>query len=77
MPHFRIQMTNAEFESCDEGEYASLDAARRAAVAAAMSVASESIAMGKDTAAVELQIFDGDRLLAHQVVNLTVSELFK
>jgi hypothetical protein len=74
MPHFRIHMINSEVES-SEGDYQSLDEARRAAIATAARVASEAIAEGQETASVELRIEDGDKVIARHVVNLSVAPL--
>lgn len=75
MPHFRIKMVNQEFVSESEGEYHSLDAASKSAVATGARVASEAILDGTPTAAVELQIYDGKALLAHHVVSISVADL--
>jgi hypothetical protein len=75
MPRYRIHMINAEFKSCDDGEYPSAEAAEKAAIVSAARVASESIAAGEKTAAVEIRIEDGDHIVAHHVVNLSVSPL--
>lgn len=68
-------MVNAEFESSDEGDYASIDAAAKAATSAATSLVSESIAEGKSTAAIEFRIFEVERLALHRVVSLSVAEM--
>ena len=75
MPRYRIQMTNSEFESVDEGDYPSLEAARRGAIATAGKVAAESIAAGAATAAVEVQIDQDCEMVARHVVTLSVSDL--
>ena len=75
MPRYRIHMINSEFESDDEADYASLEAARRSAITAATRVAAESIADGEDSASVEVQIHDGSTLIVRNVVNLSVSDL--
>jgi uncharacterized protein YcnI len=75
MPHYRIRMINADFESCAEAEYSSAEAAAKAAITAATQVAAEAIADGKTTTAIELRIEEGDRVIAHHVVNLSVSKL--
>jgi hypothetical protein len=76
MPRFRIEMINAEFQSREEGEYPSLEAATKAAVTSATRVASDSIINGEDTAAVEVRVVEGGKVVAHRVVNLSVSQLF-
>ena len=75
MPRFRIHLINSEFESFEEGEYPSVDAAARSATGSAMQVAAESIATGEKTAAVEVRIEQDGRLIAHEVVNVSVSPL--
>lgn len=76
MPRFRIRMINADFESCEETEYASLQEASRRAIASGARVVTEAIASGEERiSAVELQIHEGERLVAHHVVNLSVADL--
>ena len=74
MPLYRIRMINSHFESTDEVDFSSIDAARKSGVLAATSIVSESIAEGDQTSAVEVQIFDGDALVSRQVVTLSVAE---
>jgi hypothetical protein len=74
MPLFRIRMINSTFESADEVEFSSLDKARRSAITAATSIVSESIAEGEVASAVEVQIFEEERLVSRQVVTLSVAE---
>jgi hypothetical protein len=68
-------MINSEFESVDETDYPSVEAARHSAIAAATKVAAESISDGVLSAAVEVQIHQGTTLLARNVVSLSVSDL--
>jgi hypothetical protein len=68
-------MINSDFKSCDDSEFASLDAARRASIATAAKVASESVAAGEMSAAVEVQIFESGQMVVRQVVTLSVAEL--
>ena len=75
MPMYRMEMVNAHFESSDESEYPSLDAALKAAVISAIRVTSDSVMEGTASSAVEVRISDADRILAHRVVNLSVSEM--
>lgn len=75
MPLFRIHLINAKFESSEDCEYASLDSARKAAVGTAIRVAMESVTEGHQTSAVEVRIEDGERVLSHSVVNLSVTEM--
>ena len=74
MPLYRIRMINSHFESVDEVDFGSIDAARQAAITAATSVVSESIAEGERTSAVEVQIFNDERLVSRQVITLSVSD---
>lgn len=75
MPTFRIRMINAEFESCDESDFATLEAASKNAIASGARVVAESIVDGNVVSAVELQIHADDRLVAHHIVNMSVSDL--
>jgi hypothetical protein len=75
MPRFRIRMINSEFESCDEGDFVSLTSARESAIVTATKVAVDSVANGEESAAVEVQIYDGEQLALGQVVTLSVSDL--
>jgi hypothetical protein len=74
MPRFSIRMINSTFVSTDEGEFSSLDSARLSAVTAATNIVSESIAEGELASAVEVQIFEDERLVSRQVVTLSVAE---
>ncbi|MGE5562550.1 MAG: DUF6894 family protein [Bacillota bacterium] len=75
MPRYRIRMTNSEFESVDEADYPSLEAARRAAVATASRVVAEAIASGAPNSSVEVQIDEDGEMVARNVVTLSVSDL--
>jgi hypothetical protein len=75
MPRYQIRMVNSEFESFDEGEFPSLDAARQTAIASATKVASEAVGDGIPTAAVEVEIREGQVVVARQVVTLSVADL--
>lgn len=78
MARFKIHMINSEFESCEDGEYISAAAAMRAGVNSATRVASEAVAAGAETAAVEIRIEDEHGgAVAGKVVTLTVSEFLK
>jgi hypothetical protein len=69
-------MINAEFESCEETDYPSLQDASKRAIASGARVLTEAIASGEErTAAVELQIRQGEHLVAHHVVSLSVADL--
>lgn len=74
MPHFRIRMINSTFESADEADFSSLERARKAAITAATNMVSELIVEGERASAVEVQIFEDDRLVSRQVVTLSVAE---
>ena len=75
MPRYRIRMINSEFESFEESDYPSLQAVRQAAISTASRVAAESVADGAPNAAVELQIREGEEMVARHVVTLSVSDL--
>lgn len=68
-------MINSEFESSEESDYPSLDAAKKSATGSAIKVAAESITAGEETSAVHVRIEKDDRTVAHYVVNLSVSPL--
>jgi hypothetical protein len=68
-------MINSQFESFEEGDYPSLEAARQTAIVTAARVACESIAAGDVAASVEVEICDGDGLVARSVVTLAVADL--
>ena len=69
-------MINAEFESCDESEFPSLEAASRNAINSGARVVADAIAGGDNVAAVELQLHEAEQLVAHHVVSLSVADLF-
>jgi len=75
MTLYRIDMIHAHFESSDESDFSSRDAALRAAVVSAIRVASDTVIEGAPSAAVEVRISEADGVLAHRVVNLSVSEM--
>jgi hypothetical protein len=75
MPRYRIRMINSEFESVEEADYPSLDAARSTAIVTAAKVACESIAAGEPAVAVEVEIRDGDGFVERSVVTLSVADL--
>ncbi|HEY7005762.1 MAG TPA: hypothetical protein VH392_04690 [Sphingomicrobium sp.] len=75
MPRYRIRLINSEFESVGETDYPSLDAARKAAIATATKVVAESSAEEAPSVAVEVQIHEGETLVARHVVSLSVSDL--
>lgn len=75
MARYSIHMINSEFESREDEDYPTLDEARRMGVIAATKVVSEAIVNGEQTSAVEVRIEDAERVLAHCVVNLSVSNL--
>lgn len=77
MPNYRIHLINAEFASSEEREYESLQSARSIAITSAVRIVSESIANGEPIASVEIRIEEGDRTVAHHIVNLNVSELLR
>lgn len=75
MPRYRIRLINSEFESSDESGFPSLDSARRSATIGATQVVSDSIAKGAVSVAVEVQVYEGERLVARNVVSLNVADL--
>jgi hypothetical protein len=75
MPRYRIRLINSEFESSDEADYPSLEKAWRSAIVGATQVVTESVAEGKMSVAVEVQIYEGEQLVARNVVSLNVADL--
>lgn len=75
MPRYLIRMINSEFESFEENEYPSLAAVREAAIGTATRIAAESVSDGAASAAVELQIREGEAMVARHVVTLSVSDV--
>lgn len=75
MPSYRIRLINSEFESADEADYPSLEAARRSAIVGATQIVSDSVASGEASVAVEIQIYADDELVARTVVSLNVADL--
>ena len=68
-------MINAEFESCDESDFPSLEAATKNAIASGTRVVADTIIGGQIVSAVELQIHEGEELVAHRIVSLSVADL--
>ena len=75
MPRYRVHLINSEFESCDEGEYPSADAAMAAGIGAAVEVAGEAIGRGELTSAVEIRVEQGDGTIQRRVLAFSVSHL--
>jgi hypothetical protein len=74
MSRYRIRLINSHFETADEVDFSSIESARKSGVAAAMSIVAEAVAEGEATAAIEVQIFENEKLVSRQVVTLSVSE---
>jgi hypothetical protein len=75
MPRYRIRMINSEFESFDEADYPSLDAARQMAISTATRIAAESLLDGVTTTAIEVEIHEQLAMVARHVVTLSVADL--
>ena len=75
MPRYRIHFINSEFESTDHSDYPSKELATKSAIIGASHVVSDSIADGAPSASVEVQIHDGEEMVARKVVTLSVSDL--
>jgi len=75
MPQYRVHMINSEFESSDEGEYPSPEAAMAAGIGAAVKVAGEAIGRGELTSAVEIRVEQGDGIIQRRILAFSVSEL--
>lgn len=68
-------MINSDFDSADDVELQSVEAARKSAVLTATKVVCEAIAEGEVASAAEVQIYEGEALVSRQVVTLSVAEL--
>ena len=75
MPEYRIRLINSEFDSADNADFPSLDAARKSAVHTATRVLVDAIHDGEATSAVEVQICEQGRMLSRQVVTISVVDL--
>ena len=75
MPRYSIHLINSDFESSDESDFPSVDSACRSAIRGATQVLSEAIAKGAVSVAVEVQVHEGERLVARKVVSLSVADL--
>jgi len=75
MPAYRIRLINSEFDSAEEADFPSLQAARKSAVHTASKVVAEAIAEGDPTSAVEVRICELDKMVSRQVVTLSVVDL--
>jgi|tagenome__1003787_1003787.scaffolds.fasta_scaffold15890192_1 hypothetical protein len=75
MHHYRIHMINSDFESSEEGAYASLQAAIEAALRSASEVARDLIAKGEANSAIEIRIEENDQVIARRVLAYSISPL--
>ena len=75
MPQYRVHMINSDFDSCEEGEYSSVEAAFKAGIAAASRVATEAIAAGLESSSVEIRIEQADHIVGRRILTFSVSEL--
>lgn len=75
MPRYRIRLINSEFDSADESDFPSLEAARKSAVHTATKVVSEAVADGENASAVEVHICEEEHMVSRQVVTLSVVDL--
>jgi predicted transcriptional regulator len=75
MPRYRIRMINSKFESVDDADHSSLEAARTSAISTAVKVAAEAVAGGEPNAAVEVEIYEDQTVVARKLVTLSVSDL--
>ena len=75
MPQYRVHMINSDFDSCEEGEYPSVEAAFKAGIAAASRVATEAIAAGHESSSVEIRIEQADHIVGRRILTFSVSEL--
>jgi len=75
MPRYLIRLINSEFETAEEADYPSVEDARRAAIATATKVVAESGFEEGPSVAVEAQVYDGEKLVARNVITLSLSDL--
>jgi hypothetical protein len=75
MNRYRIHMINSDFESCDEGAFASLEAALDAGVRSAAEVVKDLIAKGEANSAIEIRVEEGDQVIARRVLAYSISAL--
>lgn len=75
MPRYRIRLINSEFQSADEDDYPSIESALRSAIIGATRVASDAVAEGETSVAIEIQIHQGEQLVARNVVSLNIADL--
>ena len=75
MPRYRIHMINSEFESFDDCDYESVDAALGAQIRAAAAVAAEAVIKGEANAAIEIQVEEGGRVVGRRVLSISVADL--
>jgi hypothetical protein len=68
-------MINSDFQSYDEAEYASVEAALDAQVKAAAAVATEAVTKGESNVAIEIQVEQDGKILGRRVLSMSVSDL--
>ena len=75
MARYRIRLINSEFDSSDEASYSSSDEALQSAISSATRIAGESVAKGKPSSAIEIQIYDGTELVDRHIVTVSLAGL--
>jgi hypothetical protein len=75
MPPFRLRLINGDFTSDSESAFSSAEAAVRAGLEAATSIARETLLQGEQTTAVEVRVEEDGRAVVRRVINLSVSDL--
>lgn len=75
MPRFRIHMINSEFQSFEDGEYESVEAALNANVSAAAAVATEAVIGGEANTAIEIHVELNGKVVGRRVLSMSVSNL--
>ena len=75
MPAYHLRLVNADFESSADEPFDSVETATRAGLEGATSIARESLLGGECSTAVEVRVEEDGRVVARQVVTLSVSEL--
>jgi hypothetical protein len=68
-------MINSDFESRDDIDYSSLEAAFKAGIAAASRVATEAISEGHESSSVEIRIEQDGEVVGRRVLTFSVSDL--
>ena len=75
MRTFRITVINEHFRTCNDHELASVEAARKQGIKAALAIGADEVNSGKPFFGAEVRIEDGDEKFGRFVVSVGVSPL--